>query len=55
LWVRKNNLTDRKTLDRIRCVPLLGVSRTHMFRLVFIDGLKVSNDVLGHLLAYLNC
>jgi integrase len=26
LWVRKNNLTDRKTQASIRCVPLLGVS-----------------------------
>jgi hypothetical protein len=26
LWLRKNSLTDRKTLASIRCVQLLGVS-----------------------------
>ena len=26
LWVRRNSLTDRKTLASIRCVPLLGIS-----------------------------
>ena len=26
IWVRRNELTDRKTLTSIRCIPLLGVS-----------------------------
>ena len=45
LWVRKNSLSDRKTQASIRYVPLLGVSRTHMFRHAFIDRMKTKDNV----------
>jgi hypothetical protein len=45
LLVHKNSLTNRKTQASIRCVLLLGVSCTHIFKHAFIGRMKACGDV----------